>query len=477
MSKTLAQWLTFIEQSHPKEIDMGLSRTKQVLDNLNLDMRELSVITVAGTNGKGTTCGTIESILNACDISTGRYASPHMQRFNERIVVNQQEVSDSVICSAFEKVHEAQGATPLTYFEYATLAALVCFCDANVKVIILEVGLGGRLDATNVIDADVAVLTSIGLDHQDWLGDSLQGIANEKAGIIKPKSKVVIGFKPSEIGISYSKHLFITEQQDVLKYGQDYSVLEETLSSGEVGTRSGEINAPLLTLSDVGNADLVNADVVNTISIQRYSWQNPQVPAQNVMTALASVWQLTHVLAHIDRELQEQLLVGLKNATLVANAVNKVRLPGRVQTLNNKPLVIADVAHNQQAATYLHAQLLKYQYLQVKKIGQDINVYFVVGMLKDKNIEATLEVMSTIGANWYVCSIGTYRGESAQRLVSYLAKKQGSSNTQDIMAFDSIKEGVAAALESAKPTDIICIFGSFVTVADAIPLFLNTEVV
>ncbi|MFC3120195.1 bifunctional folylpolyglutamate synthase/dihydrofolate synthase [Agaribacter flavus] len=464
MPKTLAQWLRFIEQNHPSEIDMGLSRTQQVLDRLCLDMSNTRVVTVAGTNGKGTTCTTIESVLQSSGLTVGRYASPHMLRFNERIVVNGEEADDADICYAFEQVCNAQKAIPLTYFEYATLAALVCFVSAKVDVIVLEVGLGGRLDATNVLDANVAVITSIGFDHQDWLGDTLQQIAREKAGIIKPKSRVVLGFKAEEVGLSLPLQAEANGDNSIWQAGVDFKLFE-------AGDAAMHDDAKFDKSRGLINPQLVPTATELDAPIE-YVWQNQQVPNQNVMTAIAALWQLTYVL---EKQKRERLLHCLLDKTRIETSIQKVRLLGRVQTLSTSPLVLADVAHNQQAAEYLASQL---QCLPQgienlnEHLAENLTFHFVVGMLKDKNIDTTLQAMSAIKARWYPCTLGSLRGESAERLIQYL-----KSNGQDIVGpFDSVEAGLDKALECAISTDIICVFGSFLTVAEAIPRFVDREV-
>ena len=208
---SLSDWLTYIEQAHTKEIDMGLSRTKDLVKRLNIDFTEQFVVTVGGTNGKGTTCALIEQICLHAGLTAGVYSSPHLVDFCERIRLNGNLISQSMLCDIFEQIDNSrkdpvQGLIDLTYFEFATLAALKAFSNQKVDVLILEVGLGGRLDAVNVIDADVAVITSIGLDHQAWLGDTKEKIAFEKAGIFRTNKPAIIGEE--------------TPQQSMLEYAE-----------------------------------------------------------------------------------------------------------------------------------------------------------------------------------------------------------------------------------------------------------------
>ena len=217
---TLAEWLNWQESLNPKEIDLGLDRVSRVLESLKISTDFFCpVITVAGTNGKGSTVAFIESILHQAEMSVGCYTSPHLFAYNERIRVNKQCVSDEDLCAAFEIIDQARNDIPLTYFEFGTLASLVVFQKYNVDVAVLEVGLGGRLDAVNVINADVSVITSIGIDHVDWLGDNIEVIATEKAGIMRAhKTSVVSLFNPPSSLLNHAQSLDVPLQC----LGRDY---------------------------------------------------------------------------------------------------------------------------------------------------------------------------------------------------------------------------------------------------------------
>ena len=240
--KKLQDWLNWQETLNPKEIDLGLGRVNAVLKKLSFSAHFFCpVISVAGTNGKGSTVAFIESILHQSNIAVGTYTSPHLFKYNERIRINQQPVSDEVLCEAFDVIDQARGDIALTYFEFGTLASFVIFKRFNVDVAVLEVGLGGRLDAVNVIDADVSVISSIGIDHVDWLGDNVDVIAREKAGIMRPgKPAVVSIFRPPESLIEYAKENKVT----VIRPGQDY--LFQGLSK-----TNWQLKAPGLHLSDL----------------------------------------------------------------------------------------------------------------------------------------------------------------------------------------------------------------------------------
>ncbi|TNF36330.1 MAG: bifunctional tetrahydrofolate synthase/dihydrofolate synthase, partial [Gammaproteobacteria bacterium] len=192
-ARSLDHWLSLLETRHPSVIELGLDRIASVLQRMALPRLATHIITVAGTNGKGSTVACINALLVAQGMRTGVYTSPHLVRFNERIVIDGQPVDDDTLCAAFERIESVRGGISLTYFEFTTLAAFAVFADAALDAVVLEVGLGGRLDAVNAVDADIAVVTRIALDHQDWLGDSLEQIAAEKAGVMRAGKPAVIG--------------------------------------------------------------------------------------------------------------------------------------------------------------------------------------------------------------------------------------------------------------------------------------------
>ncbi|MGQ8365618.1 bifunctional folylpolyglutamate synthase/dihydrofolate synthase [Glaciecola sp. 1036] len=431
MSKSLSQWLDFIQRSHPKEIDMGLSRTAHVFQQLSLNLEYTKIVTVAGTNGKGTTCRTIEAITQASGFNVGVYSSPHLIDFNERIRINGDQIHDDKLCEAFELVDHARGNTSLTYFEFVTLAALVCFAKHELDVIVLEVGLGGRLDAVNILDADVASVTSIGYDHQSWLGDTLDQIAFEKCGVVKSKTKAVLAFDAEKQGINLPQLL----SDDVWMLGRDYDIHELQRSC-----------------SFTIHLDRLIPNIEQSETTILYTWNNEQLPAQNVVTAILSCWRLYQVLSGNKSEPLKQLL---SNSNSLKQTISDIRIAGRFQRIFDAPQVIVDVGHNAQAADYLIDK--------IKRINSH-NIHYVVGMLKDKNIEQTLTVMADIPAHWYVCDLEGDRGEKSTRLKNALAKVELKS----LQCFSSVDLGLKTALEQASSTDMIYVFGSFLTVAQAI---------
>jgi dihydrofolate synthase/folylpolyglutamate synthase len=436
--RTLEQWLAKIEAGHPTEIDMGLERVSKVAHALNIDFDNTAVITVAGTNGKGTTCRMIEAACVEAGLSSGVYGSPHIIAFNERIRINGKDVSDDQICKAFEQITAAKEKISLTYFEYATLAALLLFTQAKLHVVILEVGLGGRLDATNIVDADISVLTSIGLDHQDYLGDTLEQIAWEKAGIVKANKRCVIGYPEHYINAASSIDAL---HNQVLKRGVDFDLSCNTTL--EEGAREKSV--------------CYSAWLQSKQKRLEFTWSAGHIPPSNIITALASLSFLTDV---VDEKLSQAdvlraKLVALLNDGVRINALIKtVTLPGRAQMVSLSPLIMLDVAHNEAAAQYLCEKIGTFEFSRC---------HIVVGMLKDKNIEETIVALSGIDAHWYCADLPGPRGEKHQRLLRAIPDK----NHEKHKGFANVESALHSAIEQASNTDMIVVVGSFVTVADA----------
>jgi len=369
---TLSEWLHWQESLNPKEIDLGLERVAAVLGKLHFSANFFCpVITVAGTNGKGSTVAFIESILRQSDISVGSYTSPHLFKYNERIRINQQPVSDNVLCEAFDVVDQARGDIALTYFEFGTLASLVVFKKYNVHVAVLEVGLGGRLDAVNVIDADVAVISSIGIDHVDWLGDDIEVIAREKAGIMRAHKPAVISiFSPPESLLKYASE----NNVELVRLGQDY--LYQGIRDKEVNN-SWQLNAAGLHLGDL------------PVPALKGGFQ-----LQNAAAAIMAISLLLpdHTLTH----------------ECIAKGLLQVRLPGRYQQIANKPAVLVDVAHNEQSAQKL-AELLNDTAIEGKTIA-------LVAMLADKAVAEVLTAVNPQIDHWVTAGLETGRAMTAKNM-------------------------------------------------------------
>ena len=404
----LETWLCYLEQLHPTTIDLGLDRVKSVAKRLDLLQPAPYVFTVAGTNGKGTTCRTLEMILLAANKRVGVYSSPHLLRFTERVRINNQESKQQDTVDAFVKIEKARGNISLTYFEYATLAALYQFKHAQLDVVILEVGLGGRLDATNIVDADMAIITTIGIDHVEYLGNTRESIGREKAGIFKSKSLAIVG--EPEIPLS---------------------ILEVAKT----------VNCPIYAVNkDWSYQQIDNLTWQFITPLKQYDQLPiPHVPLANAATAIAALNYCSLSINH------EQIINGLEKTSLI----------GRFQMIQTSPIIIVDVAHNPHAANYLANQieLLKKEHSNISKVR------FVIGMLKDKDIKSTLSLLNA--DQWYCASLYGERGCNAEVLKQYLQ----DNKVEHISTFESVDDAYQKAMQDAKEDDIIVVCGSFYTVS------------
>ncbi|WP_336997196.1 bifunctional tetrahydrofolate synthase/dihydrofolate synthase [Leclercia sp. M50] len=364
----LAAWLSYLENLHSKAIDMGLERVSQVAARLDVLKPAPFVFTVAGTNGKGTTCRTLEAMLMAAGYKVGVYSSPHLVRYTERVRVQNAELAESAHTASFAEIEAARGDISLTYFEYGTLSALWLFKQAQLDVVILEVGLGGRLDATNIVDPDVAVITSIALDHTDWLGPDRESIGREKAGIFRPGKPAIVGEPdmPHTIADVAQEKGALLQRRDV---DWRYSVTE---SGWRFEDAAGALdNLPL-----------------------------PQVPQPNAATALAA-------LRASGLAVEEQAM---------RDGIQHAILPGRFQIVSESPRLILDVAHNPHAAAYLAGRL--------KSLPKTGRVLAVIGMLHDKDIGGTLACMESVVDSWYCAPLEGPRGATAEQLMAHIGAGQ-----------------------------------------------------
>jgi len=408
--KSLADWLGYIERQHPKSIALGLERVSIVLDAMGVTL-SCPVITVGGTNGKGSTCAMIEAIGRAAGYRTGLYTSPHLVRYNERVRIAGAEAGDDALCEAFAAVEAGRGDAPLTYFEFGTLGALWLFARERIELAVLEVGLGGRLDAVNVIDPSCAVLTSVGIDHVDYLGGTREEIGREKAGIFRPGRPAVVS-EPDPPQTIYEV------KQDVLLINRDFGYIDEGSQWaywGPGGKRAG-LAYPALR----GKAQLRNASA-----------------------ALCALYSL-------------QLPVAMQD---VRRGLAEVTLPGRFQVLPGQPQVILDVAHNAQAAAVLERNLADSGFAR--------KVFAVCGMLRDKDIGAVLRTLAPRITRWHLASLPGPRGASAAELAAHV-----SGNVHE---FPTPTDAFAAAKGLAREGDKIVVFGSFLTVSEVIAWLNNNK--
>ncbi len=410
--RSLDQWLGYIEGVHSRAIDMGLERVARVRDAMGLRFSG-PFITVGGTNGKGSTCAMLESILSEERYRVGLYTSPHLLHYNERVRVNGAPVEDERLVHAFERVEAARGETPLTYFEFGTLAAWAIFATSELDVLVLEVGLGGRLDAVNAFDPDCAVVTSIGIDPVDYLGPSRDRIAREKAGIFRP-GRPAICAEPDPPAPLVEHALAIGA--DLQLIGRDFGY-EGARGQWVYRGRGGERRALA-------------------------------PPALRGMRQLANA---SACLAALD-SLGERLPVSMQS---VRQGFAKVRLPGRFEVLPGRPVVVLDVAHNPQAAEVLSENL--------GYMGRFARTTAVIGMLADKDIEGVCRAVHGRITHWHAATLQGPRAASAET-VAQAIRRSGAQG--DISCFDSPRSAFDEAARTAGGNDRIVVFGSFLTVAD-----------
>jgi len=362
----LATWLHYLENLHAQAIELGLDRIQRVAARLDLLKPAPFIFTVAGTNGKGTTCRTLETLLMAAGYRVGVYSSPHLVRYTERVRVQGAELDEALHSASFAAIEAGRGDISLTYFEFGTLSAFNLFREAQLDVVILEVGLGGRLDATNIVDADVAVITSIALDHTDWLGPDRESIGREKAGVFRSGKPAVVG----EADMPHTIAEVAAEKgAQLLQVNRDWQWQQQGSS---------------WTLQDAHGA-LCDLPL-------------PQVPLPNAATALTAL-----------------RASGLNVSEAVIRAhLPLAMLPGRFQTVSESPRVILDVAHNPHAAHYLASRLA-----ELPKSG---TVHAVVGMLHDKDIAGTLAALAPQVDRWHCAPLEGPRGATADELIAHLAE-------------------------------------------------------
>jgi len=437
--KNLNEWLYYLETLHNTEIDLGLSRIGQVAKRLNINFDFARVITVAGTNGKGTTCAFLENALleehfDEQALTVAVYSSPHIERFNERLRINKADVDDPYFINAFEQIELARAEISLSYYEFTTLAAFIILMVIKPNIIILEVGLGGRLDATNIIDADVAVVTTIDLDHQSFLGNDRETIGFEKAGVFRANQHIIIGDTQTpnsvikyaeEVNNSVAKTLSKEAIKKIKVREQDFTVIQQGI---------GE-NLGLWQWQYIGGND-------ETICLKGLI--STHIPRDNVATALMVLTQLGITLTTD------------KINTLIA----KTKVAGRTELFINNEVedcdVMLDVGHNPHAGRYLAKNLA-----QLKQQNKYQRVIAVVAMLVDKDIKNTLQPLHDVVDDWYIAQLTVARAASVEVMTAEL-----TSFTNSINCFDNITQAFKIANEKAQSTDLILVFGSFYTVAE-----------
>lgn len=420
----LADWLAHQQAQHPKSIELGLERVRAVAERLGLLPWTLPAVIVGGTNGKGSTVAFLTALARAAGLRVGTYTSPHLQRYNERVSIDDQPVDDAELIAAFERIEKACSGTTLTFFEYGTLAALEIFKSRDLDVVMLEVGLGGRLDATNIIDADVAVLCSVGLDHQDWLGPTVEHIGREKSGIFRAGRPVVLG--ATEMPASVSEALTKLQARPQWIDTDFQAQIAPDGRSWHWQGRSRSFDAlPLPAL------------------------QGPVQP-RNAATAIAAFIEL----------LRERLPHRPPlDASTVALALRSVRLRGRFQRVppstGYEPEWILDVAHNEDSAGVLAASL--------RGLPPATRTLGVVGVLGDKDAVTIVSRLEGLIDHWVLCGLDGPRGGSPEALRARLP-----AELPCVALAPDVAHGCAAARALAGGGDRIVVFGSFHVVGPAL---------
>jgi dihydrofolate synthase/folylpolyglutamate synthase len=432
--RTLAEWLALQESVHPKTIDMGLARVSSVARTLGVDKLASRVITVGGTNGKGSTVAHLDALLRAAGASTGMFTSPHFLRYNERIRVDGVEAGDDELISAFERIEAARGSTTITFFEFNALAALVIFADRHVDVAILEVGLGGRLDAVNLVDADVAVVCSIGFDHRDYLGDTLELIGAEKAGIFRAGRPAVLS-TPDMPASVYSVIESIGARAVVAERDFSWEVTSAVGSAGDVGAVLGSGGAPGA----------------------RWNYRGLRFSLDNLPpSALAGSIQYRNASAALAA--LESLDAGYTlNGQTVARALRDVRLAGRFQVVPGPVEWILDIAHNEPAARVFA------QHVRERRSAAGGRTFAVVGILADKDAREIAAALAPLVDHWVLCTLPGPRGSTAADLANRLRLRP-----EQVTLADSVEEGCEAARAGSVAGDRVIVFGSVYTVGPAL---------
>ena len=415
--RSLPDWLAYLEQLHPSAIDMGLDRVRQVAERLNLQRPAPKVVTVTGTNGKGSTCVFLAELLLAEGLRVGVYSSPHLLRYNERVVIDREPVTDAELCMAFSAVESARSNISLTYFEMGTLAAFWLFQKAGLDVAVLEIGLGGRLDAVNLLDADVAVVTSIGLDHAEWLGNTRESVAFEKAGIFRPGCPVVCGdIDPPGVLLQQAEQL----HAPFLLRGRDFDL---AIAPGSWHWRGVDWEgAP----RELHNLPLLNLPMENAAL------------ALQVFSLLTLSWS------------PERCLAALQRAFLNG------RCERRCLCYQGKNLtLVLDVGHNPHAAAFL-AGRFGAEPLEGRRLA-------VFGLLADKDLAGVVSAINRKIDHWAVAPLLSERTRAAAELCGAL-EKSGALVSQHA----SITLALEAQCDQAQDGDEVLVFGSFYCVAEAL---------
>ena len=408
----LQEWLDWQQTLHPQNIDFKLERIKSVYEKLDIKSIANKVIIVAGTNGKGSTVAILESILFENNFSVGTFTSPHIKRYNERIKIDKKEVTSAELIESFKIINKLRGETTLTYFEFATLTAFHLFSKKDLDYVVLEVGLGGRLDATNIIDSNLSIITSIGIDHTEFLGTTIDSIAMEKAGVMRPFAPCIYADEnPPSVLLSYAK-----------KNGSNFLYNQN--------------------------------DFFTKIYDDTWGWKSNM--GKNLVLPLLPLrgdFQYNHAAAALQAlEIIEPSI--LENTELLNNGIANISLMGRYQKISSAPEIIIDVAHNADSAEKLMDNLNK----ENKK-----NTVAVIGVLKDKDVYSLIKPMINNIDKWYCGTINSDRGMNADEIK---IRMPSTINQENIETFDSIDKACSKAMLSLGKNDRLIVYGSFYTISE-----------
>lgn len=430
---SLTEWLDYMQQIHVSAIDMGLSRVLPIAEALGVVQSakdDAYVFTVAGTNGKGSTTAVIAQICQAAGYKTALYQSPHLSVFNERVRINGEMVSDETLIDAFSKVEAArlQCALTLSFFEMTTLAALLIFAEADCDVWVLEVGLGGRLDVVNIIDPDMAVITNIAIDHVDWLGDNVEDIGREKAGILRDGITLVYGDKTMPASVQQA---ITTHQATCYQAGQDFNYREVDTDVWQYSNAAVTMQLPRPTLSLTNTSNALSAVLASPLNIDK---------------------------------------------SAIEQALQTVKLAGRFdyrETHNRHWLF--DVAHNEQGVEFLLAQLLPLwqQHLATQNScahlsSKPVSIKMLFSMLGDKDIKKVVQRLTEAGlpiSDWFIAEIDYPRAASTEKLQGILTSYVDSAQIHE---FRRLSEATAAVIKGSQAQDLIVVCGSFHTIGEAL---------
>ena len=410
-NNNLSDWLVKIESFNPNEIELGLSRIRQVAEEMQLLDFAGKVVLVGGTNGKGSCVATLEAIALQQNLNVGCYTSPHLINFNERVRINGEQVSDQLLVEAFNEVESVRKQVALTFFEFTTLVALWIFQQQELDLIVLEVGLGGRLDAVNIVEPNTSIVTTIDFDHSDWLGDSLQQIAREKAGIIRPGQTAFVGDEKSYQLLSKVEHINLASLQ-------------------------------LISVDAVDEQMKADRSVIDDISLNPF-----QLLPQNILLAKQAF------------EFLFELPVKL------TDVLPKIKIAGRCQLLDLPLPTIVDVAHNPQAAGNLVGQIKN----RMMQTGAQ-KCFAICGMMADKAVEEVLSILDPVVDEWLFVDLPGERAIDAEALLNIY---QQVNSAKPALSFASVKLAYDNLRIKATSQDMILVFGSFITVSNMLQYEIN----